>query len=250
MGQRSMRVRVRVLKIGGSLLERPTLLDDLAKWNGEAKWNGDGEIVPDVTIAIVGGGQMIEAMRCWDRLRPGDPVEVHWRCIEMLRFSFEAIRDAMRSHPGWKGFESIETAEHWNRFLGSLHADGLQTGGLQTGGLQTRGKRFVLLSVPAAYHRQLSGASSESLPLPEDWRTTSDAIAIGLANQMRELSRSWAASRSLSVQCVLLKSCEVPPEWSLASLVQAGIVDPACGDFADSGINLDVCSLPLTGAIN
>lgn len=209
---------IRVIKIGGSLLLRPNLLADLRQWREQNEQPGD------TTIAIIGGGQMIDAVRSWDRLRPGDSSRVHWRCVEMLRHSFDCLRDALEVDPAWTNWQSIETSIAWQAWLD-----------------RPGGGRFVLLNVPAFYHAQASRRSK--FPLPEDWRTTTDAIAIWLAS---EISTSIHRSHGVDadkVECVLLKSCEIPSRWTVSSLVESGIIDAACGELEQAIPSLRVCRL-------
>jgi len=208
---------IRIIKIGGSLLLRPHLLADLQNWRRRFEVEGD------TTIAIIGGGQMIEAVRLWDRLRPGLPATVHWRCVEMLRHSYDCLREAIQVDASWDQCRSLDSASQWQDYLSSLSG---------TPPDNRRGRpEFVLLNVPAFYTPTSSGASA--VRLPEDWRTTTDAIAIWLAHQV-------SSKRGLNVECVLLKSCEISPDWSLASLVEEGAIDTACSLFADLTIDLRV----------
>lgn len=208
---------IRIIKIGGSLLLRPSLLADLLAWRRRFEREGD------TTIAIVGGGQMIEAVRTWDRLRPGPPAKVHWRCVEMLSYSYDCLREAIQADSSWNRWRSIETASQWHGWLSSLR-------GLASSDRACR-PGFVLLNIPSFYNSDSSNASS--VRLPEDWRTTTDAIAMWLTHQLSQQS-------SPNVQCVLLKSCEISTDWSLASLAREGVIDPACLRFEGSSIDLRV----------
>ncbi|TWT97424.1 amino acid kinase family protein [Neorhodopirellula pilleata] len=208
---------IRIIKIGGSLLLRPHLLADLQNWRRRFEDEGDS------TIAIIGGGQMIEAVRMWDRLRPGLPATVHWRCVEMLRHSYDCLREAIQDDPSWGRCRSIDTASQWQDYLSSLAGHRpLGRGGCP---------EFVLLNVPAFYTPISS--RRQTVRLPEDWRTTTDSISLWLAHQV-------SSERGINVQCVLLKSCLISPDWTLASLVEEGVIDPACSLFESFSIDLHV----------
>lgn len=59
--------------------------------------------------------------------------------------------------------------------------------------------------------------------IPEDWSTTSDALAARLAERLAH------ASAAAPVSVLLVKSCAVMPDASLAALTRDGIVDPVFG---------------------
>lgn len=236
-------MKIRIVKVGGSLLLRPDLIGDFHAWYRQSTKE------PCCTLVIVGGGEMINAVRGWDALRPGDPASVHWRCVEMLRFSFESICESMRD-VFEKGsivepFEAIATGPQWQEFVGQSLPVWLQD--------NVPRKKLILVNVPAFYTPALSHASASGLP--EDWQTTTDAIALWLAHQVSVDLGGQGVSRSkmghkprgnsiFPVECTLLKSCTPPTDWTLDSLVEAGIIDPACRIFADSPVELNVEKLP------
>ncbi|MFG0286730.1 MAG: protein kinase [Rhodopirellula sp. JB044] len=204
----------RVLKIGGSLLLRSDLLGDLRTW-----WL---QQPPAFNVAIAGGGEMINAIRAWDRLRPGSPAHVHWRCVEMLRFSFESLRDAFLSDPRWPEFRAVDDSSAWERTRSQLAVTGTP-GAASTATMH-------LCNVPAIYQRSTSIGSPTTLP--ESWDTTTDAIAL------------WIAQQVEADECVLLKSCAVPANASLSELIQEGIVDEACSLFENTNMTIRVEPLP------
>jgi 5-(aminomethyl)-3-furanmethanol phosphate kinase len=176
----------RVVKIGGSLLTRPTLVQDVDRWlsNQTAANN----------YVIVGGGEMIEAVRKWDRVctLPGEAI--HWQCVDLLDASFLALRSWF---PDWNG---IETASD-----------------LQTSLTLQTSSNISIVRCAAFYH---SGASPPDVPT--DWRTTTDSIAVILARQID------------ADEVVLLKSCAIPADADLQTLSSAGIVDEALPNLAAS----------------
>lgn len=227
-------MKIRIIKIGGSLLLRPDLIGDFQAWYRRNTQEAC------LTLLIVGGGEMINAVRGWDALRPGDPASVHWRCVEMLRFSFESIRDAFEAHRvgdrlSGDRLEAIATETHWRDFVENSLPGWFQSEALAN--------EVILLNVPAFYAPAIS--SDSVLRLPENWQTTTDAIALWLAHQvwvkMRDAVDIQRGEKApFSVECTLLKSCVPPDDWTLESLVEAEIIDPACLVFADSPIVLNV----------
>ena len=187
----------RVVKVGGSLLLRPDLIEALREWIDDQP--------PARTVLIFGGGEVIDAIRRLDRLRPGESQRVHWRCVDLLQATFET---AAEWFPDWDAVDSPMPPpdQFWSGIVPS---------------------RPAILSVRSFYRR---GSSSD---LPCDWRTTTDAILAELA------------IRSEADQAVILKSCPVDPNASVNELAQAGIVDPALPLIADQVKALTVTKLPL-----
>lgn len=128
----------RVVKIGGSLLKRSDLADALCGWFERQP--------PANNYVIVGGGEMIDAIRRLDLIHGLDPAATHWMCVDMLVHSEQLIA-------GWM--------PHWQRIQTIQQFDSRQESGHQ----------ITLVSVPAFYHPG-SGAT-----LPLNWQTTTDAIA-------------------------------------------------------------------------
>ncbi|EMI45866.1 aspartate/glutamate/uridylate kinase [Rhodopirellula sp. SWK7] len=215
---------LRVIKIGGSLLVRDHLMADLRVWLNRQP--------PAITLAIAGGGEMINAVRQWDRLRPGDPANVHWRCVEMLRFSFESLAESFQSDFHFPDFETIADVAAWHRFATIIAS---------SKSISQSPPKLYLGNVPAFYHRDTAARhdiaaqhTSDRVPrLPETWDTTTDAIAF------------WMAARLNADECVVLKSCDVDPASSLKDLIDGGVVDPACSRFAGCDFRIVVERLPL-----
>lgn len=198
----------RVIKLGGSLLLRRKLLDQVRDFYLTLQQRDPRQ----QTYLIVGGGLMIEAVRQWDHLRPGEPADVHWRCVEMLRHSFAFMRDAILADARWANgdderFGAIETHEQWTgrnqRFAGNESSE------------------FTLVNVPAFYRRDTA-----SVALPENWQTTTDAIACYLAEQID------------ADECWLLKSCQVDQQARIEDWIQAGIIDSACHRYCHASFKL------------
>jgi aspartokinase-like uncharacterized kinase len=172
-----------VVKIGGSVLFSPKSLDRLIN-SIAVQYRGSSLFV------IVGGGELIEAMRILHRLRPElDGERLHWKCIELLDTSWEiACMSVPSAIP-------ISTASDLYAALAN--------------------------QVPATYLVRVGSFYTETIHanLPKDvrpasnWDTTTDALAWLLAHTMR------------SVQLVLVKSCQVQENLSLSQAAKDGIVD-------------------------
>jgi aspartokinase-like uncharacterized kinase len=176
----------RVLKIGGSLLLQPELPNAVNRWLDDQP--------PAQSIAIVGGGELIDAMRGLDPVyRPGASW-THWRCVDLLRTSFELLGPHL---PGWK----IDATDRAFQTLRQRD--------------EPADLSRHLLAVDAFYRPGLSS------PLPETWETTTDAIA------------GWLAILLAADELVLFKSCDVDPNRALVDLAESGVVDPALPRLAD-----------------
>ncbi|MEM1226262.1 MAG: hypothetical protein AAGJ40_11225 [Planctomycetota bacterium] len=200
---------IRVIKLGGSLLGRATLLDDFHHWLRESV-GGDDRII---SVVIVGGGDMINAVRVWDRCRPIDPSEVHWNCVEMLRWSFAHLKASMRLDARFSDFGYVTERDHFAEWFDLIR-----------GPTMPKNRRW-LVNVPAAYDLGIE------TPLPQNWSTTTDAIAW------------WIASSLSAFECVLLKSCAVPESHTVTDWIEQGIVDSACAELLDCGVPLRIHQL-------
>ncbi len=169
----------RVVKVGGSLLVREDLRVALPRW---IACQSKAE-----TLVIVGGGELIDAIRNLDRAHGGDPVEIHWLCVDLLETTF-------RLFSSWFDWECIRTHP---ALLAAIKS-----------GFRTDSP--TLVSVSAFYDRN---DSIDGIPL--DWRTTSDTIAALLAQ------------RTAAEELVLLKSCPIDSSASIQQLADLGIIDEA-----------------------
>ena len=172
----------RVVKIGGSLLLREKLVEQVDAWLAEQS--------PLETWITVGGGELVEAIRHLDQLRPTDPRRVHWRCVGLLNTTFQMFADWF---PDWRLIESQEQFQTARRRVPDADA------------------KPSLVAVNAFYRPGSPAANA----LPESWDTTSDSIAACLAELIH------------ADELVLLKSCAIPNAATIAGLTQAGIVDRA-----------------------
>ncbi len=172
----------RVVKVGGSLLLQSKLAESLREWIA-------GQPAAQ-TLVIFGGGELIEAIRRLDQLRPGDPGEVHWRCVELLQATFDIASSWLVDWP------RIDTTGDFDEALAAI----------------TSGSPATLVSVRSFYRRDSGSDSGSQLPL--NWSTTTDSIAAELAVKVG------------ADELVLLKSCDVDPEADALQLARKGIVDP------------------------
>lgn len=187
----------RVVKIGGSLLVRKDLPIAIRRWLASQ--------TPAENLVIVGGGDLIEAVRRLDALRPSDPTAVHWRCIKLLDATYETAQE------WFADWQCVESPDDFCR-------------GIEIGFSQSDP---TLVKVSSFYQ------PSDRTALPLDWRTTTDAIAV------------WLGNVSDADEVVLLKSCEVDPELDVEQLAKLGVIDEAVPLIKQTIASFRVQKLPL-----
>ncbi|WP_143543981.1 protein kinase [Rhodopirellula sp. MGV] len=168
----------RVVKLGGSLLLQPQLVSGLRTWLADQ--------TPASNLMIAGGGQLIDAVRELDGIYRSDSPWVHWQCVELLRTTIGWLSQQLPE------MQFITTPAQFE----TLRSPELPNGN-------------YLLQVDSFYNRGVDPI------LPEDWRTTTDAIA------------GYLAMRLNADELVLLKSCDTDPTLSIEQLAERGIVDEA-----------------------
>lgn len=184
--------KIRVLKLGGSLLDLPDLPDRVRRWQRAFPGTLD--------LWVVGGGQMVDSVRNLDRIHAFNASFIHWLCIELLEHTGKLVHRLLPE------FSWVPTAGELER-LCSQHHD----------------RHSAIVAVPAFYGPETKcqvvtpqGNTSNLSELPETWETTSDSLAALLAVSVG------------ARECILFKSssppehCRTPSQWA-----EAGMVDPA-----------------------
>jgi aspartokinase-like uncharacterized kinase len=183
------KVTVRVVKLGGSLLTHEHLVPTMLDWVARQS--------PAQTLVVVGGGEIVDAVRTLDKKYPLPSAQVHWMCVDLLRATHLY---AATMFPQWSSIDSVSK-------LRTVVA--------------TRDRGTSLVSISSFYGSDMpEGASTVAKSLPSDWRTTTDALAGLLAVQVN------------ADELVLLKSCEIP-EVGILELAMRGIVDETLPNLAN-----------------
>lgn len=183
----------RVIKVGGSLFSSASFVEAMDRWLARQS--------PAENLIVIGGGEAVEAMRELSQQFPLDGTAMHWRCIRLLRATYEV---------------AAELFGHWQRIDDRDAFDALAAEPPQPS--------HWLVAVDAFYSRETAIDSG----LPESWATTSDALAALLARATR------------ADELVLLKSCDVDPAADVEVLAAAGVVDEALATALPCGINLRI----------
>ncbi|MCC6508996.1 MAG: hypothetical protein IT423_07805 [Pirellulaceae bacterium] len=183
---------VRVLKLGGSLLEMPDFAGHLQGWLSRES----SPQVPSVNCLLVGGGLPVDAIRELARQNEYDQISLHWLCVDAMDISYRLVSLKL---PGWN---RVGTPESLQWFLSNARSKASDASAI----IHTR-----------AFYRADNEAE---LPvrLPLSWDTTSDSLAALLAVLVS------------ADELVLFKSCHVPAKETfvpseLVALADQGIVD-------------------------
>lgn len=137
---------VRVVKLGGSLLNLPDWAARFRRWLAEQP--------PAVNILIVGGGRLADAIRDRDREVGLDPSTAHWLAIDAMSSNMAAVRRQLPEALPVDRCEDLQAAFAERRLVAFGPRDFLRRIEPQAGGSR----------------------------LPHSWDATSDSIAARLAD--------------------------------------------------------------------
>lgn len=140
----------RVVKVGGSLLDRQDFPRSLVAW-----WE---QQQPAETLLVAGGGDVVNAIRDLDATHSLDPVETHWLCVDLLDATFRLMSQ-------WFPWPTITSAEQLQRWLQPGFPSDQPT----------------LVAVGSFYSRQHASVRET---LPQNWQTTTDSLAALLAGMI------------------------------------------------------------------
>ena len=141
------RPAVRVVKLGGSLLEFDDLAPRLQAWLALQR--------PAASVLIVGGGRFADALRAWDRRHPIAAETMHWLAVRAMGLTAQLVAELL---PAARLINRIDA-------LPLVDAAGEQQSGVQ------------ILDV----EQFLRDDSRSSDALPCGWQVTSDSIAARVA---------------------------------------------------------------------
>ncbi len=188
-----------VLKLGGSLL---------AQTDWHIRLNDFIENRPPTAyLMIVGGGKAVEAMRELDAIHRLDRVNMHWRCVELMELNQQIAIEILARNSRCFDLRQISTSEEFSI---------LKRAGKRDKNLSI-GRSVSLVSVNSFYssilHKSNAIAAKHSRVPALGWQTTSDAIAVYLAQIVD------------ADECILLKSCEILEPLDLRTAAQSSLID-------------------------
>lgn len=186
-----VRLQLRVVKLGGSLLTLPQLPKRLIQWLADQP--------PAQSLFVVGGGPMVDAVREVAAAYEYDQQFLHWLCIDLLESSFQLVAAQL---PEWRQIcTDTELQQEVER-----HRSNTQPAGP------------ALVRVPAYYTRH--NEAGLPLRLPMSWDTTSDSLSALLAHVVA--ADDLVLLKACPVRCqAALSLCD----WQ--ELADLGVVDPA-----------------------
>lgn len=193
----SQSLTLRVVKVGGSLLD----LSDLSARLGE--WLRRQPARP--TCLVVGGGRHADLIRAADRRWKLGPELAHQLALDAMSLNgrmLAAILGSSNPRRVVANFASLEA--------------GLAAAGLNA----TAGLVVVELGALLAEEELRQGRSL----VERSWRVTSDSLAAWLSGVL--------VARGHAVELVLLKSLDVDEKKTLVELQQAGVIDECFCEYA------------------
>ncbi|MCE9605577.1 MAG: hypothetical protein K8U03_11850 [Planctomycetia bacterium] len=137
----------RIVKVGGSLLTSPTLVDDLQRWTAEQ--------VPAQTLFLAGGGALVDAIAEQQRTLGFDDRAAHWLCIRAMQIHYEMLAALMPQCARITSFDARTTSERASS-PGLAWID-----------------PWAFMQHDATCSQAVEGCD----PLPADWSVSSDSIA-------------------------------------------------------------------------
>lgn len=147
--------RRRVVKVGGSLLSSPTLIDDLRRWTALQ--------LPAMTFFLPGGGTLVDAIAEQQRLFALDDVAAHWLCIRAMQIHYEMLA-ALMPECGRQATIAESQIEEKTNHASAIWLD-----------------PWSLMQYDLASAATTLGHE----PLPADWSVSSDSIAARAATFLR-----------------------------------------------------------------
>ena len=175
--------RVRVIKLGGSLLTVPSLKQKFQKWLRENPH--------PLTLIIVGGGPVVDAVRQVHLANPLSEEFAHWVCIDLLQHT------ARIAHQVLGNVDLFETMDDLQQSFSDSNVN-------------SSTPIIAVVQVATCFNREYP-----NMGLPESWDVTSDSLAAAFSNMVA------------AEELVVMKSCDAPSDGSdLESLADFGFVDP------------------------
>jgi 5-(aminomethyl)-3-furanmethanol phosphate kinase len=138
---------IEVVKVGGSLFDLPDLKERLRRFLAS--------LDKSKVLVVTGGGEIVEALRCYDAIHHLNPETSHWLSVELMHSTAQLLKEIAEIPVLIKSTIQL--------------SDWVSTNVPSTGNL-------AVVSPGAFYSKTL--ASSE---LPISWDTTSDTISLLLA---------------------------------------------------------------------
>lgn len=203
----------RVLKLGGSLLLLPDWPERLTAWL-------QANPAP-MNLLLVGGGQIVNAVRELDAQHNFPITFVHWLCIDLLSATARIAGQLLPAFPLLTTPAELQQVVRLER-LNESH-DRADSSSATPGHCLTYivdvSCFYGVPTVPSAQPTDADDVPTVPCPLPENWDTTSDSLA------------AWLASLVGATELVLFKSTaptsehQTPQAWVEQEIVDAAFAD-------------------------
>jgi len=178
--------RVRVIKLGGSLLTMPNLKQKFQKWCRENPH--------PLTLIIVGGGLVVDAVRQVHQANPLSEEFAHWVCIDLLQHTARIAHEILGNVDLYETIDDLQQP-----FSGSK--------------VNSPTPIIAIVQVGICFAREYP-----NLGLPDSWDVTSDSLAAAFCQM-------YAAE-----ELVVMKSSDGSNPGLPAGL---RLVDPYFADLAE-----------------
>ncbi len=201
---------VRIIKLGGSLLDLPDLASRLQRL---IQSQPDSETL----LILVGGGKIVDAVRHYDQIHSIDNTASHWLCVDLMHSTAQLLQAVVPDLP------LLADNRELSSFV-SAETKGAETKGAETEAVVASEVKKVAIVSPRCFYSTTINAQA----LPIGWQTTSDSIGALLATMLRAdeliLLKSTDAGRA-DVQDNMEQSLtdeafdSVVPEWLKVRIV-------------------------------
>lgn len=198
---------LRVIRLGGSLLELPDVAGRLRHWLAAQ---------PAATnVLVVGGGQLADVVRAFDRRQGLAAADAHWLAVGAMELNARMIARLLPEAVwlDWPAMDRAQSVAELVRVLASPRLDG-QTSHVVCYGLSSPPLAILNPTRLLEHDEQIQAARR----LPMNWHVTSDSIAARAAEMLD------------ADELVLLKSADPPDPPTIEAVVAAGYVDTYFGE--------------------
>lgn len=194
-----------ILKLGGSLLLRPDLVNQLDCWWRNLR-NRDVELSAAPWFVVVGGGTVVDVVRSWDQVHSLSPTDSHRLALQGMKVTARLVAKLM----DWPLLEFPRLVEPG----GSGNMPREDENHSQFSPCQVWWEEVIRLGVDRPIVVDLAVAAGADRRLPESWEVTSDSLAM------------WLALRVQARRVVLLKAVNpLENPGKIGKIVGLGWVD-------------------------
>ncbi|MBX3422327.1 MAG: hypothetical protein KF752_12310 [Pirellulaceae bacterium] len=212
---------MRVVKLGGSLLNWPELPSRLRGFIDQLTPN-------EPTLIVVGGGDLVEAVRSLHKAHCLEGELCHWLCVELMDVTAWLAHSLF---PEWQCIYQSDELKNWvaqNGVDSSVTAAAEQRAGRPT-------ETCVAIVLPTTFYSRQCNADA----LPKSWDTTSDSISALLARVVG--AQELIVLKSTDAFAVGQRHSQLP------DAAERGIVDAYFASSVPEGVSVHLVNLRTFG---